>query len=121
MPYILWHNTHKIHYCSLKRRCCKEEEGGDKEETIKAKTNNIIWFEGLQSHPKYNEESWRKQYKKVEEFIRAESSPNITAGIFKYICDDFLRQFENKQGLVSYRDHCETAITKQAKDKPLYM
>ena len=63
----------------------------------------------------------KNQYRKVGEFIRIESSPAATAGVFKSICDDCLRQFENKQGLGSHRVHCKAAITKQAKDEALCM
>ena len=63
----------------------------------------------------------KNQYRKVGEFIRVESSPAATAGVFKSICDDCLRQFENKQGLGSHRVHCKAAITKQAKDEALCM
>ena len=38
----------------------------------------------------------KNQYKQVGEFIRIESSPATTTGVFKHICDDCLRQFDNK-------------------------
>ena len=37
------------------------------------------------------------------------------------MCDDCLRQFDNKQGLGSYRSPCKAAIVKQAEDEALYI
>ena len=81
----------------------------------------LFGLKGYKVTQKIMKQVGKNQYKQVGEFIRIESSPATTIGVFKHMCDDCLRQFDNKQGLGSYRSPCKAAIVKQAEDEALYI